>query len=154
MKSQDELKRLYDYNPDTGELISKLTKKPIGTPDSKRQGLKSGFGRVHRLIWVWMTGDDISDDVIDHINGDPMDNRWSNLRRCSRHQNSMNRTINTNNSSGMKGVTFVFTSMKWRAHIGYMGSVHYLGEYDTADEAYDVYLEEAEKLFGEYMRDG
>ena len=48
----------------------------------------------------------------------------------------------------------MFTTMKWRACIGYMGSSHFLGEYDTADEAYDVYLEEAEALFGDYMRDG
>jgi len=153
MKTQTELKSLYDYDPDTGILTSKLFGKPVGSSDSKRQGLCTRLGRVHRLIWVWMTGDDLGDDVVDHINGDPYDNRWVNLRRCTKAQNQMNRGSNCNNSSGYKGVTYNFRTGCYQASIGYMGVVHYLGQYATADEAYDVYLEEAERCFGEYLRD-
>ena len=152
MKTQTELKALYDYNPETGILTSKRYGKPVGVKTTKGCGLHTRFGRIHRLIYVWMTGEDLGDDVIDHINGDPFDNRWENLRRCTRQQNQMNRKRNNNNTSGMKGVSWIWRSMKWRATIGFMGAIVYLGEYDTADEAYDVYLEEAEKCFGEYMR--
>ena len=152
MLTQQRLKELYDYDPETGILTSTRFGKPIGTPDRKKQGLRTRFGRIHRLIYVWMTGEDLGDDVIDHINGDPFDNRWVNLRRCTRAQNQMNRGDNVNNTSGWKGVTWCWDTMKWQAAIGFMGVVHYLGQYDTADEAHDVYLEEAEKCFGEYMR--
>ena len=152
MLSQERLKELYDYDLETGILTSKRHGKPVGSPDTKGQGLRTRFGRIHRLIYVWMTGEDLGDDVIDHINGDPFDNRWKNLRRCTKAQNQMNRKVNENNTSGMKGVCWAWRQMKWQAQIGYMGVVHYLGQYDTADEAYDVYLEEAEKCFGEYMR--
>ena len=152
MKTQEELKSLYDYDSETGILTSKRWGRPVGTTDSKGEGLRTRFGRIHRLIWVWMTGDDPGTDVIDHINGDPYDNRWDNLRRCTRAQNQMNRGDNDNSTSGYKGVTFHWGLMKWQAAIGFMGKVHYLGVYDTPDEAHDVYLEEAERCFGEYLR--
>ena len=150
MKSQDELKTLYDYDPETGILTSKRWGKPIGA--RKPDGLATRFGRIHRLIWVWMTGDDLGTDVIDHINGDPYDNRWVNLRRCTRAQNQMNRGDNANNTSGYKGVTWNWRDQRWQVHIGFMGRVIYLGCYDDPDEAHDVYLEEAERCFGEFMR--
>jgi len=152
MKSQEELKRLYDYDPEAGVLTSKRYGKPVGSRNTNGDGMKTRFGRIHRLIWVWMTGDDLGTDVIDHINGDPYDNRWVNLRRCTVAQNQMNRGDNANSTSGLKGVSWIFKSQQWRASIGFMGRVYYLGEYDSADEAYDVYLEEAENCFGEFMR--
>ena len=153
MLSQDRLKELYDYDPESGLLKSKRYGKPIGSPDRKSQGLRTRFGRIHRLIWVWMTGEELGDDVIDHINGDPFDNRWCNLRRCTIAQNQMNRGLNVNSTSGCKGVSWITRTMRWRATIGYKGKIHFLGEYETADEAYDVYLEEAERCFAEYNRD-
>ena len=156
MPTQEQLRKLHDYNPDTGIYYSKLHKKPIGSPTRKRCGLRTRVNkieyRLHRLIWVWMTGDDPGNDVIDHINGDPFDNRWSNLRRCTRGENQMNRKCNSNNASGYKGVSWAADTQKWQVSIGYKGVVYYLGQYETADEAHDVYLEEAEKCFGEYMR--
>lgn len=150
MKSQSDLKSLYDYDPEIGILTSKRWGKPVGS--RKPSGLETRFGRIHRLIWVWMTGENLGTDVIDHINGDPYDNRWVNLRRCTVAQNQMNRGDNANSTSGFKGVCWSWDTMKWQAQIGFMGKVHYLGQYDTADEAHDVYLEEAEKCFGEFMR--
>jgi hypothetical protein len=151
MKSQTELKDLYNYDPETGILTSIRWGKPVGS--RRDDGLRTRLGRVHRIIWVWMTGDDLGADVIDHINGDPCDNRWFNLRRCSRAQNQMNRGLNANNTSGYKGVTWVPRTNLWQAAIGFDGVIHYLGQYETADEAYDVYLEEAERCFGIYNRD-
>ena len=144
MKTQEELKSLYDYDPETGILTSKKYSKPVGYKNPNGDGLKTRLGRVHRLIWVWMTGDELGTDVIDHINGDTCDNQWSNLRRCTVAQNQMNRGDNANSTSGYKGVTWHKRLMKWQAAIGFKGKVYYLGVYDTPDEAHDVYLEEAE----------
>jgi hypothetical protein len=150
--SPTKLQELYEYDPDTGVLTSKKYKKPVGTVSSKGCGLKTRHGRVHRLIYMLVTGEELGNDVIDHINGNPLDNRWSNLRRCTRAQNQMNRKMNANNSSGYKGVCWDGKSQKWQVSIGYMGKIYYLGQYDDADEAYDVYLEEAQKCFGEFCR--
>lgn len=157
MPTQEKLKQLHTYDPETGIYYSKMFKKPIGSKSNKDDGLKTKvqnkYYRVHRLIWMYVTGEDPGDDVIDHINGDPYDNRWCNLRRCSVAQNHMNRKLNANSTSGFKGVTWAADTQKWQSQIGYMGVIYYLGQYDTPDEAHDVYLEEAEKCFGEYMRE-
>ncbi|NHE79838.1 HNH endonuclease [Klebsiella michiganensis] len=61
---------------------------------------------MHRIIWVLKYGEIPSTLVVDHIDGDKLNNRITNLRLCTQNQNTRNRRIHSNNAAGLKGVYF------------------------------------------------
>ena len=75
---------------------------------------------------------------MDHINGNPTDNRLCNLRLATRAQNLVN-TKARKNSSGIKGVSWYAAGKKWRAQIKVNGKTHYLGAYSSKEEAAEKY---------------
>jgi len=93
--------------------------------------------------------------VVDHINGDGLDNRKSNLRVCSTSQNAMNRRVRSDSSTGIKGVTFDSrrtTGRLYRAQIKVDGKRIHLGSFFTADEARVAYFDASKKYHGEFGR--
>jgi hypothetical protein len=89
--------------------------------------------------------------VIDHANGDTLDNRKVNLRICTRADNKRNRGIPSNNTLGYKGVALTKSKKRYMARIGSGRGKHmYLGTYDTIEEAARAYDAKAKELFGEY----
>lgn len=90
--------------------------------------------------------------VVDHINGDRVDNRSANLRVCTRGQNLCNRGKTSLNTSGYKGV--VFHQKKWKAQIGFQGRHRYIGVFDTQEEAHIAYCAKAKELHGEFFNPG
>jgi len=95
---------------------------------------------------------------IDHINGNKLDNRKSNLRICSHQQNCWNKPPQKNALSKYKGVAKrVFTGVKtttitWRARITYNNKTINLGDYKKEIDAAKAYNEKALELYGEYAR--
>lgn len=111
--------------------------------------------RLHRVIMERMLGKPIPSNVeIDHINGNGLDNRRGNLRLASKSQNSKNRPLYANNTSGYKGVSWAKTVKKWRAEIRVNGQGIYLGIFDTPEEAHAAYCEAAKKYHGEFANFG
>lgn len=102
---------------------------------------------LHRLIVETPDG-----FVTDHINGNRLDNRKSNLRICTQSQNRANSVKPKTNTSGYKGVCFDKRLKKFRAYIRKDGKMHNLGLFLSAKEAHSVYAEKARELFGEYSR--
>jgi len=86
-----------------------------------------------------------SDKVTDHINGNSLDNRKSNLRICTVSENTINSKKGKNKSSKYKGVCFI---NPWRAYIG----TKILGHFRTEREAAESYNEAARKLYKEFAR--
>ena len=104
---------------------------------------KSKTIRMHRTIM------NVNDDrIVDHINGDTLDNRKSNLRVVSVQQNNMNRHKSCA-KSGIKGVT-QRKSGKWWSRIQKNGRAYYLGTFESAEQAEEAYKIAALKLFGEF----
>lgn len=104
---------------------------------------------LHRLI-MGVIGDSVH---IDHINGDKLDNRKSNLRLATRSQNLANqRKQNRNTSSQFKGVSFNIEKMKWAAYINCSGKRYRLGYYVSEIMAALSYDRLANILFGEYAK--
>jgi hypothetical protein len=100
--------------------------------------------RNYLLMHRWLMDTPKGMDT-DHINGNRIDNRRSNLRICTRSQNVRNRTVQRNNrSSPYKGVSR-HSDGKWRLSINVAG-------YETAEEAARVYDRIARELHGEFAR--
>jgi hypothetical protein len=103
--------------------------------------------RMHRLIMNAPAGVEV-----DHINGDTLDNRKSNLRFATRLEQSRNTGMRKNNTTGFKGVSQIKTSKRFRAYIVVNRKQINLGVYLCAEEASAAYQEAAKKLFGDFMR--
>ena len=87
------------------------------------------------------------DMVVDHKNGNPLDNRKENLRICTNLQNSWNRTCSKRKHQNCNylGVTWAKNHNKWQACLRSSSKTGYLGRFYTAEEAakaYDNYLVE------------
>lgn len=90
-------------------------------------------------------------DFIDHINGNTLDNRKSNLRKCSNSDNLKNRVrLPSNNTSGIIGVRFRSDRQKWYAEIKANGVVHRLGSFLHKEDAINARKNAEIKYFGEY----
>lgn len=83
---------------------------------------------------------------VDHINGNSLDNRRSNLRIVSACQNQWNRGLNKNNTSGYKGVCFDKRKGRWMARIRKDWKYYFLGYFGTAAEAGAAYVT-AQKIY-------
>jgi len=105
---------------------------------------------VHHAIFLLHHG--YLPSYIDHIDGNPLNNRIENLRSATQSQNMGNSKLKKNNSSGYKGVTFRKDTKKWNASIMVNGKHISLGCYKTKEEARDAYIIGSKKYFGEFSR--
>lgn len=106
---------------------------------------------AHRLAWFYHYGK-FPKNQVDHINGVRDDNRIVNLREATCSQNCANRVAQSNNTSGMKGVSYHKAGAKWRADIQVDGKPLFLGLYKTTSAAESAYNLAAYLYFGEFSR--
>lgn len=88
----------------------------------------------------------------DHINGETLDNRCCNLRSATVGQNMQNRGLDSNNTSGFKGVSWHRGKRKWQAKITVNGNAMQIGRFKTPEDAAHAYDDKAKELFGEFAR--
>ena len=101
---------------------------------------------LHRVIMNAPKG-----TMVDHINGNTLDNRKSNLRFCTIAENSRNRKRNQS-KTGYKGIHYRKDRKKYTAQIRVNYKRHFLGYFDTAEEAYAAYCAASKKYHGEFGR--
>jgi hypothetical protein len=145
--TQERLKSLFNYNPETGEFTrlvsqrSNLVGKIAGYPN--RVGSEKFYIRIridgrlylaHRLVWLYTYGAWPENDI-DHVDQDSLNNRLSNLRDVTNTENSKNQKIPKHNSSGVMGVHFHNKAQKWLAQIAVNGKRIYLGLFELKDDA-------------------
>jgi len=91
LPSQDYLKEHYEYNELTGDFNKRGKQACKGTVAKyKRIRIGKSVLAVHRLIYVYMTGENIDELEIDHRNRNSQDNRWVNLVKRTRSSNQLN----------------------------------------------------------------
>lgn len=111
---------------------------------------------LHRLIsdsklsYHYLDGEE---QICDHINGNKLDNRRSNLRIIDFKNNAINCGLRKDNTSGVKGVYWTKKLSKWQVCINYKNKKHYLGVYESFEDAVKVRKEAEKKYFKEYNRE-
>ncbi len=88
--------------------------------------------------------------VVDHIDGNGLNNRKNNLRICTQAQNIHNSRPRRNRSSKYKGVFWDKVNKKWSTNIRKGDKRIYLGGFDDEIEAALAYDRKAAELFGEF----
>ncbi len=155
--TQDALKELLSYDPDTGEFIwirarPNFLGKRAGWKDARGMTWLRLNGHLYpaaSLAWLFMTGD-FPTKRLAHMNNDSSDVRWRNLKQATRSQIQGKQRLAKDNSSGAKGVTWDKGMRRWRAQINRSGKRTYLGLYATIDEASAAYRKAALQEFGEF----
>lgn len=153
LSDADEVRRIFVYNPETGQFIRRISR-----GQRAKAGTVSGVadqGRFYvyfrgkrrnasRLAWLYVNGE-WPKYQIDHINGNPLDNRIANLRDVDGSTNLENlRTARSDNKLGIIGIRK--KKNRYEARIWVKGTAIYIGRFHTADEAYAAYVEQKRKL--------
>ena len=156
LPSCNELRAILHYVPSTGLLFWKVRPQSMFADErawkswnsknagnrafatSRRDGYFVGaihnqILRAHRVVFKLVHGTD--PDQIDHIDGDPKNNRIGNLRSVSHAENQRNVRRHSRNKSGVTGVVWYRPLAKWHAQIAVVGKVTHLGYFEDFDGA-------------------
>ena len=160
--TQERVKELFDYDPDTGYMTRLIYRAP-----SAQVGDVVGSGKykdyvyvvvdgtqhmAHRIIWIWLYGSPPSGEI-DHINGIKNDNRKQNIRDVGRSENHKNSKLYKNNTSGKPGVYWETRSRRWVAKIKINYKTFCLGYFRLKEDAISA-RREAELLYGFHKNHG
>jgi hypothetical protein len=102
--------------------------------------------QIHRYIYFLATG--LTPTVVDHINNDPLDGRRQNLRQATTAQNCANRSLATNNTSGVKNVLYEQSIKAWIVRI--QNKIQ--GKYQNIDEAMIQSEIKSREIFGSFSK--
>lgn len=159
MITQERLKEVLDYDPESGEFRWKANRKnaiPVGGVAGSTH--RTGYRQIkidgilhksHRLAWLYMYGE-MPTLSLDHIDGNKSNNRIANLRQATKSQNGYNQGRQRNNTTGYKGVTK--SGNCWLAQIRNNGVPMRLGRFPSPELAYAAYCDAANKFHGEFAR--
>ena len=116
-----------------------------------KRGYPATHIRGHTIVLHRIMFPDI-DGEIDHINGNKLDNRRSNLRIATHQQNAFNQKRRLTNTSGYIGVSPISGQNAFEAYIHHSGKKHHLGTFADAKQAARTRDAVAKMVFGEYAR--
>jgi hypothetical protein len=160
MLTQEQVRKLFNYNSETGVLTWKIrpaNNVQIGDTagsDNGEEYLQTKINRRlhynHRISYLWYHG--YLPEFIDHKNG--MSNKIDNLRECTQSQNQCNRKLNRNNTSGIKGVSWNKLAKKWVAKVYIDGKQKHLGFFTGLSDAESAVKAARKKHHGEFVNHG
>lgn len=158
----DQVGELLRYTPETGEFIwlrSNSNRVKVGQVAGclckisgyRLIGINGRVYKANRIAYLLMVGE-WPDDVVDHANGEPSDDRWSNLRLATRSQNCCNTRKPAHNTSGFKGVVWSSQNNKWQAKATKDGKSYHFGFFDCPAKAAELRQREVARLHGDFAR--
>ena len=158
--TQNELKLVLNYNPETGIFTWIVNKGKIKIGDIAGCLNPKGYLKIkinynqyfaHRLAFLYMTGE-WPKEQIDHININKSDNRWCNLREANNGQNQSNALVYKSNKIGIKGVRWQKHHKKYEARLRFNKKTMSLGYYDDVEDAAKAYKNAAKFYHKEFAR--
>lgn len=173
----DILRQIFEYNSETGHLFWRIRDADVCPDKRTRNTFNTKFGGkpvggirksdrlqyyeaqitpygkffAHRIIWKMHYGTE-PPEIMDHADGNGLNNKIDNLREASIFQNGWNAQRSSRNKSGFKGVSFNAEKKKWRAAIHVNGKTKLLGYFSTPEDASEAYKKEAAALHGVFVR--
>ena len=164
--TQEYLKEILEYNPETGMFIWKIEKaRRVATNDIAGTKWKNHNGtsylhisidynkyRAHRLAWLYMTGE-FPVNQVDHKDGNGLNNKWDNIRSVSQSENMKNLPLRKDNKSGVCGVSFDKEFGKWVAYISANNKIIKIGRFKDIWDAICA-RKSAEYKYGYYENHG
>lgn len=157
MITQEYLKSILDYDPETGVFTWKVTRGravkgriagSIIAHGYRGTKIDRIYHLMHRLAFIWMTGS--CPDFVDHINGVRDDNRWSNLRPATRSENNRNSRSRPNSTSKYLGVYWCKFFNVWKSAVSVSGKRIGLGSFHSEIEAAKAYDKAAKLHYGDF----
>ncbi len=153
------LRELLHYDPETGVFTYRVKRgicmpgNEAGCPMKRGNhsiGLEYGRYATHRLAWLYMTGEWPTKEI-DHLDGNPLNNRWDNLRLATSAENKQNqRRPKVTNKCGFLGVCRHPIDKQglptWRARIQIDGKSIHVGLFNTPEEAHAAYVDAKRRL--------
>ena len=163
--SHQELVERLAYDPDTGVFVWKEAQsfrrgwnkrfagKVAGVLSNGRVSIRVDYQRypAARLAWIYVTGAEPCGEI-DHINCNPLDNRFANLRDATRAENAANIRCPSHNTSGVKGVAWDKARGKWKAYATINGRMKNIGRFSSKEEASSAYMREMAAVHGAFAR--
>lgn len=157
--SANRLRQVLQYNTDTGDFVW-LERLSNRAQVGQLAGSVAANGYVqiqingrlyfaHRLAWLYVTGE-YPKSQVDHRDRNRSNNAWINLREATPSENSCNKA--TNNRSGVRGVSWNKRAGKWVAQVSFRRITHYLGLFDSIEEAGYAVISMRGKLHGEFAK--
>lgn len=156
MITQEYLRTILHYNPETGIFIWKIQMSNrmkigeiagfINNHGYVRIGIKGRICNGHTLAWLYVYGEWVKH--LDHKNRNKSDNRICNLRLADKSKNACNSKDKSNNTSGQRGVRFYRNAWKARIKVGYE-EIH-LGTFDTKEQATQAYIDASRHYHKEF----
>jgi len=116
-----------------------------------RLSIDRRYYQAHRLAWLYVHGE-WPKAVIDHADGNKLNNAIANLREASVSENAANSVIRKDNTSGFKGVYLDKRIMRWSARLRVDGRYKALGYFGSAQEASAAYDAASQAHFGKFAR--
>jgi hypothetical protein len=158
MITQEQVNHLFEYKD--GELFWKNCNSPSVKNGAKAGHYNSyGYWRIetkygslaaHRVVFLMHHG--YMPKIVDHIDGDKLNNKIENLRAATYEQNSYNAQIGKRNTSGAKNISWKADQCKWRVRIASNGKNITIGQFEDFELAELVAIMAREKYHGEFAR--
>lgn len=158
---QERLHEIFDYDPDSGNLIWKMRTSNrikigniagcINALGYRTISIKGTAYLAHRIVYAMHHGSEIIDGlVVDHKDNDRLNNRLDNLRAATHAENLLNKFVQSNNRLGVRGVVqignrFKATIQKDRIH-------ECIGSFANLDDAVAARNEAVARLHGKFAK--
>lgn len=152
--TQDTLKELLDYRDGNLWWRVKYTSNSLDRPAGCFD-VNDGYWAIkvkqvkylaHRLIWIYVYGSIDKDLVIDHIDGNKLNNKIENLRLVTNRENLHN--SHRHRAGKLAGTSYHKRAKKWSAQIYVNSKLFHIGDYRTEIEAHMAYLQVRKEWVG------